>query len=93
MPEIYGQNVEPQLGSAVKPDNWPWYQRLIPGDSFSPFRIPVNSMGPIKDLAVRVEVTGRTIQRVQGYTVVRVRITFPGDCEPDTVCGGWMQVP
>lgn len=91
--EIYGREVKPAVGSYVIPDGWsPWGERLIPGDSFSTFRIPTRSGGPIKSLAIEVEVTGRTPQRKQGDCYVRVKITFPGDGEPDTVCGGWMKL-
>ena len=91
--EIWGFNVTPQVGRWVKPDGWPIGASLIDGDSFSPLRLSTNSNGPVKSLAVRVETTGRTVQRVSGLRVVRVRITFVGDCEPDTVVGGYMEVP
>jgi len=90
---IYGIDVTPQVGRYVKPDGWFLGANLTAGDSFSPFRLPTNSGGPIKCLAVRVEVTGRTLKRVAGLRVVRVRITFVGDCEPDTVVGGYMEIP
>ena len=60
------------------------------GDSFSTFRIPTNSGGPIKSLAVEVEVTGRMPQKRLGSYYVRVKISFSGDGEPDVVCPGWM---
>lgn len=91
--DIYGWDTTPQLGRYVKPDGWTWGSKLEAGDSFSTFRIPVHSGGPITSLAVEIEVTGRTLQRVAGLRMVRVKITFPGDCEPDTVTGGWMEVP
>jgi hypothetical protein len=90
---IWGVSVEPQVGSYIKPDGWPLGEALLPGDSFSPFRIPVSNGGPIKSLAVRIEVTGRTFQRKNGGRVVRVKIIFPGDCEPDTVTHGYMSIP
>jgi hypothetical protein len=89
---IYGFDVTPQVDRYVKPDGWTFGSRLADGGSFSPFRLPTNSGGPIKSLAVNVETTGRTLQRVQGERMVRVRITFIGDGEPDTVSGGWMAI-
>ena len=91
--EIYGWDVTPKVGSFIKPDGWAFGQRLIAGDSFSTFRIPVNSLGPIKDLAVEIEVTGRTLQKKHGMRMVRVKVTFPGDGESDTVTSGYMEVP
>ena len=66
---------------------------LVTGDSFSTFRLPTNSGGPIKSLAVEIEVTGRTYRySAAGNRQIRVKITFPGDCEPDTVTHGWMNI-
>jgi hypothetical protein len=86
--QIDGVDVSPVVGRFIKPDGWRFGSRLIAGDSFSPFRLPLNSNGPIRDLATRIEVTGRTIQR----NGVRVKITFPGDGEPDTVTHGFMTI-
>lgn len=93
--EIYGMEISPKIDSLIMPDNWPAWNcsRLVAGDSFSTFRLPLNSNGPIKSLAVEIKVTGRTLQRHNGLRCVRVQITFPGDCEPDTVTGGWMEIP
>lgn len=92
--EVWGWDVEPKVGKRIFPDGWNgWYGELIPGDSFSPLRISTNSDGPIKSLAVRIEVTGRTLTTKYSCRVVRVKVIFVGDCEPDTVSGGWMAVP
>jgi hypothetical protein len=91
--EVWGFDVQPQVGLYVKPDGWAYGGRLIEGDSFSELRLTTNSGGPITDLAVRIEVTGRTLQRKQGVRSVRVRIVFIGDGEPDTITGGYMEVP
>ena len=93
-PEIYGWDTTPQIGWYIKPDSWTYGMRLEAGDSFSTFRLPLNSGGPIKSLAVEIEVTGRTFQRVNCMSrMVRVKITFPGDCEPDTITKGYMEIP
>lgn len=88
--EWWGKPIEIKVGSCVWPENWSCAERLIKGDSFSEFRIPLNNGGPIRSLAIRVEVTGRTAQRRFSSYYVRVKITFPGDCEPDTVTYGWL---
>ena len=45
-------------------------------------------------LAMNIKITGRTVRYnvkgLLGCGVVRVSITIPGDCEPDTVIGGWV---
>lgn len=91
--EIDSFDVRPAVGRWIKPDGWDCGSSLTEGDSFSTFRIPTQSNGPIKDLAVEIRVTGRTLQRKWEMRLVRVEITFPGDCEPDTVTHGWMEVP
>ena len=94
--EIWGRDVTPQVGRIVRPDGWTMYGRLIAGDSFSALRLTTNSYGPVKDLAVKIEVTGRTLQRDprdRSMRVVRVKVIFVGDCEPDIVSGGWMEIP
>lgn len=81
---------EIKVGSYIKPDGWAYGELLKPGlDLFCPFYLPTNSGGPIKELAVKVEITGRIPRRIMGGYYLRVRITFIGDCEPDTVVGGW----
>lgn len=91
--EHFGKGVSVKLDSWILPDNWKWGQRLIKGDSFSEFRIPIPNPIVIKDLAVIVEITGRTARRIAfGEYRVRVKITFPGDGEPDTITYGWMKL-
>jgi hypothetical protein len=91
---IYGREYEVKIGSRVRPENWAPYKsnQLIAGDSFSTFRMPTMSLGPITSLACEVELTGRTIQRVDGTYAIRCKIIFPGDGEPDTVTKGWMYI-
>ena len=89
---IWGRDVTPVAGRYVKPDGWHVGGRLIEGDSFSALRLTTNSGGPITDLAVRIEVTGRTLRTTHGTWAVRVRVIFVNDGEPDTVCGGIMGV-
>jgi hypothetical protein len=93
--QIDGIDVSPRVGSYIKPKHWPLGSCLAAGDSFSPFRLPTNSEGPIKSLAVRVEVSGRKLGRAAGRAgglTVAVKITFVGDGEPDTVTSGYMVV-
>lgn len=68
------------------------FEALVASDwDGAPFRLP----GPHGALAVRVEVTGRTVRHtvagLAGVGVVRARITFVGDGEPDEVTGGWIR--
>lgn len=91
--EIWGWDAAPKIGRYVRPDGWDIGSLLEAGDDFSSFRLPTNSNGPIKSLAVEIETTGRTLQDHFGIRCVRVKICFPGDCEPDQFCGGWMEVP
>ena len=97
--QIDGIDVTPKVGSYIKPKHWPLGSCLVAGDSFSPFRLPTNSEGPITSLAVRVEVSGRKLGRAGGWSIrhagaltVAVKITFVGDGEPDTVTSGYMVV-
>ena len=91
--DIWGWDAAPKIGRYVRPDGWSIGECLIAGDDFSSFRLPTNSNGPIKSLAVEIETTGRTLRKAGGMRCVRVKVTFVGDCEPDQVCGGWMEVP
>ena len=90
--------VTPAVGSYVILDAKLIGERRLPGDepvdsgyAGCMFRWPVNAK-PIDTVAVNVEVTGRTLQRKWGGYYVRVRITWVGDCEPDTHGSGWMEV-
>lgn len=94
--EIYGIEISPKIDSLIMPDGWPVWKstRLVAGDSFSTFRIPLMSGGPIKSLAVEVKVTGRTLQRHNGLRCVRgekwswdLDCGTGGDCMPGTVYG------
>lgn len=90
--EVYGQTVEPKIGSCIKPDGWRLASRLTPETwEAADFRLPLNSDGPIKSLAVKIKVTGRTWQRREGDYYIRVAIEFVGDGEPSTFTRGWMK--
>jgi hypothetical protein len=79
-----------KVGTYVRPDGWGLGNCLTAGlEGFCDFYLPTNSGGPIKEVAVNVEVTGRTMQRREGSYWVRVKITFVGDGEPDVVVRGW----
>lgn len=93
---IWGETFEIKPGDVIEPDGR-MSERLHPGDNFSDsgypgcqFRIPVNSAGPIKSVAVNVKVTGRTWQWRGDRCWVRVRIEYVGDCEPSTFVSGWL---
>ena len=79
------------VGTYVEPEGWGIGNLLKKGlDGFCQYYLPVNSGGPIKELAVNIEITGRTRQRRCGSYYVRVKITFVGDGEPDTITHGWV---
>ena len=62
---------------------------------FAPFRLESAALKAVTGCvgpAVRVEVTGRTIQRKYGENVVAVRVVVVGDGEPDTVLTGCYMV-
>jgi hypothetical protein len=83
-------NITPRIGDFVSPDNWNLGGKLITGGTFSTFRIPTN-LPVITDIAAEVEVSGRKFHTTgMGNYKVRVKITFPGDNEPDVVTRGWM---
>ena len=91
--EIWGHDVTPQVGRYIKPDGWRFGELLQKGDNFSTFRLPTGSKFGVTSLAVEIETTGRTLQRREGEGGwVRVKITFVGDGEPDTVVRGYMKV-
>lgn len=58
----------------------------------APFRLT----GRLAELPVRVEVTGRTVRYdvtgLRGVPVVRCRVIFVGDGEPDSEATGWVCV-
>lgn len=93
MAVINGIMIEPQVGSCIRPEDWPIGNRLAPSDwSQADYRLPVNSGGSIYSLAVNVRVSGRTLRKIHGSYYVRVVIEFVGDGEPSTYTGGWMLV-
>ena len=62
---------------------------------FAPFRLHSETLERLNGCygpACRVEVTGRTFQKIHGYDVVTVRLVFVGDGEPDTVQTGCLMV-
>lgn len=87
---FHSERITPAVGKMVQPDGWGSWEELLPCDDWdrADYRIAVKKY----DLAVRVEVTGNTVQMVEGVQAVRVKITFVGDCEPDSITRGWMYV-
>jgi hypothetical protein len=83
--------MEIKVGTYLEPDSWGIGELLRPGlQNFCSFYLPTHSGGPIKEVAVDVEVTGRKPRWRQGDWYMRVKITFVGDGEPDTIVGGWV---
>jgi hypothetical protein len=95
---IYGNDIRPQIGSYVRIDGRSVGECLLAGDApvdsgyrGCEFRLPTNSP-VIKSVAVNIDITGRTIQWFEGTNWVKIKITFVGDCEPDTYAAGWLKV-
>jgi hypothetical protein len=86
---IYGNEYEIKVGSLVRPEKWAFSRRLEDGQGVSSFYLPTTSGGPITHLATEVEITGRTMQRVEGDYAVRVKFTLHPDWEGDRVFYGW----
>ncbi len=86
----FNKDYAPTVGAYVMTDNWRPFGCLLQGDNFSSFRIEITPGGPIKDIAIEVEITGRLAQYFEGGWWIRCKITYPGDGEPDSVCRGWL---
>ncbi len=95
---IDGLEVSAEVGSWVLPDGHMLGQRLVEGDGpitwegswpGCDFRFPMSITGT--DVSCNIKITGRTIQYHLNRPCVRVRITWVGDCEPDTYSYGWME--
>lgn len=83
--------LEVKVGTYLEPENWGIGDCLRPGlDGFCQFYLPTHSGGPIKELAVNVEITGHKPRWRQGAWYMRVKIIFVGDGEPDTITRGWV---
>jgi len=81
------------VGDTIYIDDWDRWVDLIEDETGwekCDYRIPVKD--GFYELAVRIEVTGRTIQWRQDAPMVRIKIVFVGDGEPDKVCRRWAYV-
>lgn len=92
-----------KAGDFVIPDGWDGWGGLLTDSDWdtTEFRIETNLVAgsaytPTNsgyvELAVNVAITGRELRRIPrgagwGY---RVKITYPGDGEPDQTDGGWV---
>lgn len=84
----FGTEHGPKFGAYILMDNWRPSDCLMEGDSFSPFRLNSNHAG--QSFALSIEITGRTYRRFESCNWVRIKITFPGDGEPDSYTKGWL---
>ena len=75
----------------VRPDGWKMGGVVYRDPTMpEPFDVRIETHQPvIASLAVKIETTGRVANRDGMY---RCRVTFLGDGEPDTVCGGWVKL-
>lgn len=81
------------VGSSLIVDGNRLSRQLVSG-LFFPLHLTSNAGGPIESSAVRVEVTGRTVQRFQGERAVRCKVTFLNDPTeshlPEVSAGAWL---
>lgn len=92
MAVIYGREVEAKVASYVRPELWPFGARLQPSDwPAASFYLPTGG-SIVKEIAVNVTVTGRTLAMKAGAFWVRCKIEFVGDGEPSQFSPGWMLV-
>ncbi len=93
MPEIYGVEIEAQVGSVIQPDAWKFGEKLLPCEwEKAQFRVKTWNTEKLypAGLAVNIEVTGRTWQRRNSAYWCRIQIEFVGDGEPSTFSPGWL---
>jgi hypothetical protein len=96
------KDIKAEIGSYVLIGNRLIGETLKAGTQFADagfrgcqFYLPTQNGGPIRQVAVDIRVTGRTLQRrpYQADSLfVKVQIVFVGDCEPDTYADGWLHV-
>ena len=88
----YGNTATIQIGSAILLDSGRC-ELLLDGSDWDrcDFRFPnpILAWAEKHAIAIKVEVTGRTIQRVQGEDAIRVRIEWIQDDEPSTFTSGY----
>ena len=85
--------IAPHVGAEVKADSWGYFKTLTEDvTDWEPCDFRIWMGGGRYHTAVRVEVTGRTVQYNFGGSVVRVKIIFVGDESPDVEVGGWMRI-
>jgi hypothetical protein len=90
---IYGQEVEVKAGSHIEPDGWYVGQALVPSHwERADFYLSTGRAHGVTQVAVNIQITGRTLRRRMGSLYVRVKITLVGDGEPDREHGGWLLV-
>jgi|GEM_PF-6347661 len=91
----------PALGDILHPDGWRFPGQLVESNwEPATFRVTTEApaIGPYTatpsgfvELAIRLEITGKELRWRKGEWWVRVRVIFPGDCEPDQTCLGWLR--
>lgn len=81
-------------GASILVDDNRITRQLLPGDDVFPLFLECHSNGPIKSVAVRVEVTGRTVKLLHGGCAVRVKLFFLNDPSeahlPERTAGGYL---
>lgn len=83
------------LGDTLNLDTLSTARGLLPESwEAADYRLPILGHGPIRSVAVRIEITGRRAQfrNADGSAWLKCRIVFVGDCEPDTYGKGWVRL-
>jgi hypothetical protein len=83
----------PHIGSIIRTDGGTFYTLRWCEWEGAAFRVYLDH-GPIKTLAVNVQVTGRTANKITGACGMwaRANIVFVGDCELDVTVKGYLRL-
>jgi len=101
VPVEHGPTLQPMAGMFLAPDGWNARTVKTPrphwgGETLlectdwdkAAFRLPTRHIGI--EVAINVRITGHRVHVWDGRHWVRTRITWVGDCEPDSYSGGWL---
>lgn len=84
----FGTQHGPKVGAYIMFDDWRPVGCILPGNSFSSFRIGGNHAG--EAFAIEIEISGRTYRKFESCMWVRINVTFPADGGPNSYSKGWL---
>lgn len=87
--QIGWANVTLQPGKQLYVDGWDIFSRGLKPSEWEKAQFRLESRTGLW-LAVNITLTGRTIQKKNGQSVVKCKIEFVGDGEPSTFNSGWV---